>query len=164
MLWLDGGVVLLVFSAFGKIPGIINAEWIMKIQTPTVDMLYFRDILKACIFLKCVVWWLFQLLCGNFFIIAPITMALVAYFSVFCMEKALLLETWRLQYLFFFLYKRQEIEIYFMLYFSFTGKLIYSKCVKWVSCWETALVLMKERFFINLILFFKLLFSFSFPL
>lgn len=31
---------------------------------------------------------------------------------------------------FFFLYKRQEIEIYFMLYFSFTGKLIYSKCVK----------------------------------
>lgn len=56
VLWLDGGVILVAFfSTFGKMPDVINAQQIKKIQTPTVDMLYFRGILKAYIYLKCVV-------------------------------------------------------------------------------------------------------------
>lgn len=74
------GVVLLFFFLVLVTCQVINAQQIKKIQTPTMDMLYFRGILKAYVFFKvCCLMTLLQLLCNSLFVIAPITMAWVAY-------------------------------------------------------------------------------------
>lgn len=69
---------------------------------------------------RCVLLALFQLLGSNPFMIA---LWLLLPIVLFCIETRLLLETWRLLYLLSFLYSTHEAEIYFMLYFSLTGKM-----------------------------------------
>lgn len=109
-----------VFS-IGNMPDVINAKQIREIQTSIVNMLYFRCVFKACIFLECAVCcWIYFSFCAEILTWPHISVWLLLPIVPFYIGTFLPLEMWILLYLLFFLCDTHEIEIYFML--SFTGK------------------------------------------